>query len=176
LFHYGFFNWIGQRIVQPRSKRPPFQAPQAPGIPVPPHVSLQPKVPENDGCQEIIHSTLSQHHGWPNLSLPAPPPINPISQSSPDHSPVKSSHASKRLKIDAHHALDKGKSIIAPSSPSNGSDKSLSSWMHLMDDCSHVINEISPKGSAHPKEYSEKSRGNSSNQGRVSSQTGKFGF
>jgi hypothetical protein len=48
LFHARLFNWIGQGIVQPRPKRPPFEAPQAPSIPVP-HVSLQPKVPENDG-------------------------------------------------------------------------------------------------------------------------------
>jgi hypothetical protein len=48
-FHAGFLNWIGQGIVQPRPERPPFQALQAPGIPVPPHVSLQPKVHENDG-------------------------------------------------------------------------------------------------------------------------------
>jgi hypothetical protein len=27
LFHDGFFNWIGQGIVQPRPKRLPFQAP-----------------------------------------------------------------------------------------------------------------------------------------------------
>jgi hypothetical protein len=42
LFQDGFFNWIGQGVVQPRTERPPFLAPQAPGIPVPPHVSLQP--------------------------------------------------------------------------------------------------------------------------------------
>jgi hypothetical protein len=73
-FMSGFFNWIGQGIVQPRPERPPFQAPQAPSIPVPPHVSLQPEVPENDGWQEIVHPTVSQHRGWPNLSLPPPPP------------------------------------------------------------------------------------------------------
>jgi hypothetical protein len=39
LFHARFFNWIRQGIVQPRPERPPFQAPQAPSIPVPPHVS-----------------------------------------------------------------------------------------------------------------------------------------
>jgi hypothetical protein len=63
LFKVGFFNWIGQGVFQPRPKRPPFQVLQAPGISVPPHVSLQPKVPENDGWQEIVHSTVSQHHG-----------------------------------------------------------------------------------------------------------------
>jgi hypothetical protein len=80
------------------------------------------------------------------------------------------------LKIEAHHALDKGKAIVAPSSPSNGSEKSLSSRMHLRDDCSHVISEIRPKGSAQPKANSGKSRGGSNNQGRVASMTEKYGF
>jgi hypothetical protein len=48
--------------------------------------------------------------------------------------------------------------------------------MHLRDDCSHVINEIRPKGSTQPKENSGKSRGDNNNQGRVASQTGKYGF
>jgi hypothetical protein len=78
LFQAGFFNWIGQGVVQPRHERPPFKYPQASGILVPPHVSLQPKVPENDGWQEIVHSVVSQHRGWPNLSLPAPPLNNQI--------------------------------------------------------------------------------------------------
>jgi hypothetical protein len=99
------------------------------------------------------------------LTLPAPPPLNPIFQAAPNHLPVQSSHASKRLKIEAHHAFDKGKSIVAPSSPSDDSDKSVSSRMHLRDDCSHVISEIKPKGYAHPKENSGKSRGERNNQG-----------
>jgi hypothetical protein len=80
------------------------------------------------------------------------------------------------LKIEAHHALDKGKSIVAPSSPSNGSDKSVSSQMHLRDDCSHVINEIRPKGSVQPKENSGKLKGDNNNQGNIASQSGKYGF
>jgi hypothetical protein len=48
LFQAVFFNWIGQGMFQPRPERPPFQAQQSPSILVPPHVSLQPKVPEND--------------------------------------------------------------------------------------------------------------------------------
>jgi hypothetical protein len=50
-------------VVQPSPERPPFQAPHVPGIPVPPHVSLQPEVPENDGWQDIVHPTVSQHCG-----------------------------------------------------------------------------------------------------------------
>jgi hypothetical protein len=135
LFQARFFNLIGQGVVQPRLKMPPFQSQHVPGIPVSPHVSLQPEVPENDGWQEIVHPTVSQHHGWPNLSLPAPPPlVNPIAQVTPNHSPIQSSHASKRLKIKAHHAHDKGKDVVSPSSPSSDSAKSVSSRMHLRDD------------------------------------------
>jgi hypothetical protein len=101
--------------------------------------------------------------------------LTPLSKISP-HSPVQSSHARKRLKTKAHHALDKGKSTTSPSSPSNGSDKSVSSQMHLRDDCSHVINEIRPKGSAQPKENLGKSKGDSNNQGNIASQSGKYGF
>jgi hypothetical protein len=82
-----------------------------------------------------------------NLSLSAPPPINQIVQVAPVHSPVQSSHARKRLKTEAHHAPDKVKAIASPSSPSNVSDKFMSSHMHLRDDFSHVISEIRPKGS-----------------------------
>jgi hypothetical protein len=76
LVQAGYFNWIGQGVVQPRPEMPPFQAPQALGIPIPPHVSSQLEVPKNDRWQEIIQPIVSQHHGWPNLSLPAPPTIN----------------------------------------------------------------------------------------------------
>jgi hypothetical protein len=150
-------------------ERPPFQDPPAPGLPVPPLVSLQPEVPENDGWQEIVHPTVSQHRGWPKLTLPAPPPLNPIVQDAPNHSPIQSSHARKRLKTKSQHAFDKGKDNAAPSSPSVDSDKSMSSWMHLRDDCSHVINEINPKGSTQPKSILGKSRGDNNNQGRVAS-------
>jgi hypothetical protein len=54
LFQDGFFNWIGQGVVQPRPERPPFQPQHVPGIPVPPHVSLQPEVPENDGWKRLF--------------------------------------------------------------------------------------------------------------------------
>ena len=143
---------------------------------MPPHVSLQPEFPKNDGWQEIVHPIVSQHHCWPNFSLPTPPPINPILQDALVHSPVHSSHASKRLKTEAHHALDKGKSIDAPSSPSNGSDKYVSSRMHLRDECSHMISEIGPKGSTQPKENLEKSKGDNKNQGNIASQSVKYGF
>ena len=143
---------------------------------MPPHVSLQPEFFKNDRWQDIIHPTLSQHRGWPNLSLPSPPPINQIVQVAPVHSPIHPSHARKRLKTEAHHAHDKGKSIVAPSSPSNDFDKSMSSRMHLRDDCSHVISEIRPKGSTQPKENSERSKGDSNNKGKIVFESGKYGF
>jgi hypothetical protein len=130
---------------------------------MPPHVSLQPEFPENDGWQEIVQKSFSQHCGWPNLNFPSPPPLNPIFQATPNHSPMQSSHASKRLKTEA------APMPAAPSSPSDDSEKSVSSQMHLRDDFSHVISEINPKGSAQPKENLGKSKGDSSNQGRVAS-------
>jgi hypothetical protein len=80
------------------------------------------------------------------------------------------------LKIESQHALDKGNAIVDPSSPSNRSDKSASSHMNLRDGCSHVINEIRLKGSAQPKENLERSKGDSNNKGRISSQSGKYEF
>jgi hypothetical protein len=114
LFHAGFFDWIGKGVVQHRLERPPLEAPQAPGIPVTPNVSLQPEVLKNDGWQEIVHSIVSQHRGWSNSSLPAPLPINLIVRTAPVHLPVQSSHASKSLKTEAHHDLEKRKSHYCP--------------------------------------------------------------
>jgi hypothetical protein len=121
IFQARFFNWIGQGIVQPRPERPPFQPQNVPGIPVPPHVSLQLEVPENDGWRWIVHPIVSHHRGWKNISLPPPPPpVNPIDKIVPTHSLVQSSHARKQLKTEAHHVHDKGKDVAAPSSPSSG--------------------------------------------------------
>jgi hypothetical protein len=55
-------------------------------------------------------------------------------------------------------------------------DKSISSHMHLRDDCSLVINEIRPKGSTQLKENLERSKGDSNNKGKIASQSGKYGF
>jgi hypothetical protein len=73
------------------------------------------------------------------------------------------------LKTEAHHALDKGKANAAPFSTFNGFEKSMSSRMHLRDDCSHMINEIRPKGSTQPKENLGKSKGDKNNQGKIAS-------
>jgi hypothetical protein len=92
------------------------------------------------------------------------------------HSPVQSSHAIKQLKTDVPHVQDKGKDTSSPSSPSNDSSKSVSSHMHLKDDCSHVISEIKPQGSNQPKATFGKSNGDNSDRRNISSQSGKYGF
>jgi hypothetical protein len=95
----------------------------------------------------------------------------------PLHTPLYSPPtASKRLKTEAHHVHDKGKSIVAPSCPSSDSAKSISSCMHLRDDCSHVISKIKPQGSTQPKANSGKSKGDNNNKGKLSSQSGKYDF
>jgi hypothetical protein len=143
---------------------------------MPPHLSLQPEVPTNDGWEEIVNSTVSHHRGWPNLSLPHPPRINPNAHISPIDSPVQSSHASKRLKTDIPHVQDKGKVVASSSSPSNDSSKPMSSRMHLKDDCSHVISEIQPQGSNQPQANSSKLKVDNSDKRKIASQSGKYGF
>jgi hypothetical protein len=82
---------------------------------------------------------------------------------------TRMSYSNKRLKIEAHYALDKGKVINAPSSPSNDYDKLVSSRMQLRDDCSHVIRDIKPKGSTQPKVNSKSLKGDRNNKGKISS-------
>jgi hypothetical protein len=80
---------------------------------------MHPEVPANDGWQEIVHQHVSHNRGWPIVSLPLPPPINPNVQISPVVSPIQSSHTSKRLKIDIPQPVqDKEKAAASPSSPS----------------------------------------------------------
>jgi hypothetical protein len=171
-----FLTRLGKEWSNLCQKRPPFQASHVSGIPVPPHVSLQPEVLENDGWKEIIHPTVSQHHGCPKLALPAPPIVNQIFQAALVHLLVQFSHESKRLKTETQHAPDKGKVIDAPSSPSNDFTKSVSSHMHLRYDFPHVISEIRPKGSKQPKENSERLKGDNNNNGKIASQSGKYSF
>jgi hypothetical protein len=71
---------------------------------------------------------------------------------------------------------DKGKAAAAPSSPSSDSAKLVSSRIHLRDDCSHVISEIKPQGSTQPKAISRKSKGDSSDNKIIASQSGKYRF
>jgi hypothetical protein len=153
LFQVGFFNCVGHGIMHPQPKIPHFQPPQnIPDILVPPHVSLQPKIPANDGCQEIINLSVSHHRGWPTMSLPLPPPVNPNVHISCVVSPVQSSHTSKRLKTDIPQLVqDRGKIVASSSSPSNDSSKYVSSHLLLKDGCAHVISEIHPQGSNQPR-------------------------
>ena len=103
-FQAGFFNLVGQEILQPRPARPPFHPyKNLSGIYVPLHVSMQPEPPTNDGWKQIVHQPVSHHNGWPTISFPFPPPplqINPNSQVDRVVLPVQSSHASKRLKTN----------------------------------------------------------------------------
>jgi hypothetical protein len=68
---------------------------------------------------------------------------------------------------------DKGKVVVAPSSPSSELAKFVSSCMHLRDNCSHVISEIKPQGSTQPKDNSGKSKRDSSNKWKIAFQSGK---
>jgi hypothetical protein len=114
-------------------------------------VSLQLEVPINYGWQEIVNPVVSHHLGWPNMTLPLPPPINPNVHITHVDFPIQSSYASKRLKTDSPQPMqDKGKAVASPYSSSDDSSKSMSSCMHLKDDCSHVISKIHPQGSNQP--------------------------
>jgi hypothetical protein len=140
-------------------------------------VPLHSEFPTNDGWQDIVNQLVSHHHGWPIMSFPLLTPINPNTQIVHAISPVHSSHASKRLKIDIlQPSQDKGKTTSSPSSPSIDSSKSMSSYLHLKDDYSHVINEIQPQGSNQPRATSEKCKGNNSEKMKIVSQSGKYGF
>jgi hypothetical protein len=89
LFQAGFLNLVGHGIFHPQPDRPPFKPPQNfPGIHVPPHVSMLPKVPANDGWKEIVHWPVSQHYVCPTVSLPLPPLVNPNAQIDHVVSPV----------------------------------------------------------------------------------------
>jgi hypothetical protein len=116
MFQASFFNLVCHGILHQRLDKPPFQHPQNfPGILVPPHVSMQPEVPANDGWQEIVHHPVSHHLGWPTVSLPLPPSVNPNAQIAHDVSPVQSSHANKRLKTDIPQLVkEKGKATVSP--------------------------------------------------------------
>ena len=72
--------------------------------------------------------------------------------------------------------LTKEKLLLPLPHPQMTLIKSVSSRMHLRDDFSHVISEIRPKGSTHPKENSERSKGDNNNKRNIASQSGKYGF
>ena len=89
---------------------------------------------------------------------------------------MQSSHASKRLKIDVPEPVqDKGKGVSTPSNSSKESSKSMSSQLHLKDDCSHVISVVQPQGSNQPKAATKKSKGDN-NEKRPNASHSKYGF
>jgi hypothetical protein len=160
LFQYWVFNLVGQGILQPRPERPPFQPHQnSSSIRVPPHVSMQPKPPANDVCQEIIHQPVEHHNGWPTVSFPFPPPPPPFNTNAQVDciaSPTQSSHASKRLKTTMPEPnIVKGKKVAKSPNSFENSSESVSSHLHLKDIFSHVIIEIHPQGSNQPKAATE---------------------
>ena len=107
---------------------------------------------------------------------PPPPPKNPNPQADHVVSPMQSSHASKRLKIDVPEPVhDKGKRIATPSNSSKESAKSVSSHLHLKDDCSNVIRAVQPQGSNQSKASTRKSKGGSSEKMPNASHS-KYGF
>jgi hypothetical protein len=140
---------------------------------------MQPEPLANDGWQEIVHQPVSHHHGWPTTSLslpPPPPPKNPNSQANHVVSPMQSSHAIKRQKIDVPKPKpDKGKGVANPSKPSKDSSGSVSSRLHLKDSCSQVISEIHPQGSDQPKNVREISK-ESSSEKRPNASHSKYGL
>ena len=78
--------------------------------------------------------------------------------------------------MDVPHLQDKDKADASPSSPSNDSSKSVSSRIHLKDDCSHVISEIQPQGSNQPRATFGKSKGDNNDKRKIVSQSAKYGF
>jgi hypothetical protein len=145
---------------------------------------MHPEPPSNDGWQEIVHQPVAHHNGWPTVSLPFPPPplpFNPNAQVDCIASPAQSSHASKRLKTTMPEPeIDKGKEVANSPNSSKNSSESVSSHLHLKDNCSHVINEIHPQGSNQPKAATEgKTAGRSkesSSEKRQTASHSKYGF
>jgi len=143
---------------------------------------MHPEPPANYGWQEIVHQYVAHHHGWPTVSFPLPPPppsINPNVQVDHVASLVQSSHARKSLKTDVPKPdLDKGKRVANPYKSYEDSSQSVSSHIHLKDDCYHVISAIHPLGS-HQLNAHDKSREGSrenNNKKRKNASHNKYGF
>jgi hypothetical protein len=71
--------------------------------------------------------------------------------------------------------LDKGKIVATHSNSCKGSAKSVSSRLHIKDDCYHVISAVQPKGSNQLKATIENSKGDSSEK-RPNASHSKYGF
>jgi hypothetical protein len=116
------------------------------------------------------------------LSLPPPsPPFNPNAQVDHIVSPAQSSHASKRLKTTMlEPEIDKGKEVANSPNSSENSSKSVSSHLHLNDNCSHVFSEIHPQGSNQTKAAIEGKKigrsEESSSEKRQTASHSKYGF
>ena len=97
-------------------------------------MSLQPEVPINDGWKDIVHHHVDHHNGWPAVSLPfpPPPPLNQHAQQiSHIASHVKSSHASKGLKIAILEPKSiKDKKMVTHFKSSDDPSQSITSHTH----------------------------------------------
>jgi hypothetical protein len=103
LLQIDFLNLVGQGAFQPHS--PPEIPPLHPhpgiyGILVQPHVSLPPKIPTNDGWNEIINPPQHKAQGWPTTSftLPPTPPNRSSIYISSEASHAHSARPLKKLK------------------------------------------------------------------------------
>jgi hypothetical protein len=134
--------------------------------------------------QDIVHSPVVHHHGWPTVSLPFPPPP-PLNQHAPqiDHvtSPIQSSHARKRLKTTIHEPMSsKGKKkslipnhLITPLSQ-------FTSHAQQINEPSPSLSEVQPHASNQPltdKAHStNKARRSTSSEKRQIASHSKYGF
>jgi hypothetical protein len=154
LLQTGFLNLAGQGAFHPypRPERPPYQHhPSISNVHVPPHVSLQPKVPVNDGWEDIVQHAPVHHGGWPTVSLPLqppPPPKQHVQQISSIKSHDHSSHGIRRLKeYILETKTSKGKKIATHSESSHWSSQSVTSHAQHANDHSHVFTEVNPEAS-----------------------------
>jgi hypothetical protein len=117
-----------------------------------------------------------------SFPLPHPlPPINPNTQVDHVVSPVQFSHARKRVTDDVLKLeIDKGKGVATPSKSSKDSSESVSSHLHLKDNCSHVISVVHPQGSHQLKDVShdksEMGTKEGSSEKRQNASHSKYGF
>jgi hypothetical protein len=89
---------------------------------------------------------------------------------------MQSSHASKRLITYAPKPMqDKGKRVATASKSSKESSESVSSCLHLKDDCCHVISAVQPRGSSQPKAITERSK-EDNNEKRPNASHSKYNF
>jgi len=86
------------------------------------------------------------------------------------------SYSNKRMKIEGYYTSVKDKVATSPSTSSDNSGKSVSSYMHWKDDLSHMMNKMRLKYSTEPKAGSKGLKYDITNKGKIASQNGKHVF